>query len=122
MCRTGSEGAAEGALEVARFRFEHRSEVTLQRAAQVPLIAVTGDEAGLGQAAECVGHGWPLSTHQAPQEMMSQRKGKPDASGLHPTPARGEVPEQEREPDVEAGLRRDRPLYVQVPIAARHPA
>ena len=45
---------------------------------------------------------------------MGERQRQADAARLDLAPARGEVPQQQREAHLEARLRRDRPLDVEV--------
>ena len=99
-------------------RLDDPLQLLLDVPVQVPLVAVTGDEARTGESRERVRDRRPLGAHQPPEQLMGQRQRQPDPARLDPPPARGEMPQQQREPHVEPRLRSDRALHVEVVRAA----
>ena len=58
--------------------------------------------------------GRSLGTDEPPEQAVRQRERETDSARLDVAPTSGEMPEEQREPDLEARLRRDRALDVQV--------
>ena len=59
-------------------------------------------------------YGWPFGAHQPAEQLVGQRQRQPDSARLDLAPARGEVPQEQRQAHVEPRLRRDRALDVEV--------
>ena len=71
---------------------------------------------------EGVRHRRALGADQPTQQLMGERQRQADAARLDPAPARGQMPEQQRQAHVETRLAGDRPLHVEVAGPALGPA
>ncbi len=80
----------------------------------MPLVAVAGDQPGLREPRQRVRDRRPLGADQPAEQLVGERQREADAAGLDPAPAPGQVPEQQRQADLEARLRGDRALHVEV--------
>ena len=74
----------------------------------------TGHEAGLREALERVGDRRPLGRNELSQQTVGERQRQPDPGGLHPTPARRQMPQEQYQADLEPGLRGDRAEHVEL--------
>ena len=117
--RPRSADGGDELLDAADVGLDHRGELLLEAAVQVPLVAVPGDQAGLGEPRQRVRDRRPLGADEPAEQLMGERQRQPDAAGLDLAPARGEVPQQQRQANLEARLGGDRALDVEV---ARAPA
>ena len=73
------------------------------------------------QPRQGVGDRWPLRADEPSEQPVRERQRETDASGLDPPPAAGQVPEQQRDPHLQARLRGDRALDVEVGRARAGP-
>ena len=88
--------------------------MAVERPVQVPLVRVPGDEAGRRQAREGVGHRRPLGADETAEQPVGEGQRDADATRLDPAPAPGEVPQEQRQAYLEAGLARDRALHAEI--------
>ena len=72
------------------------------------------DELGLREARQRVRDRGPLGADEPAEQAVRERQREPDAAGLDAPPAPGQVPEQQRQAHLEARLRGDRALHVEV--------
>ena len=91
------------------------------RAVQVPFVGAAGDEPGLGQASQRVRHRRALGSDELAEQAMGERQRDADAARLDLPPARGEVPEQQRQAHLQPRLAGDRALDVEVARRACRP-
>ena len=107
--------ASAGTLVAAGARpVGERGEVLVGSAVQMQRAVAARDQPGLREPREGVRDRRPLRADEPPEQAMRERQREADAAGLDPPPAPGQVPEQQRQPDLEARLRGDRALDVEV--------
>ena len=94
----------------------------LGRAVQVPVARRAGYEPGIGQAVQRVRDRRTLGGHELPEQPMGERQRQADPGGLDATPARGEMPEEQIETDLEAGVAGDGTHRVDIGSAPGRPA
>lgn len=82
--------------------------MTLEAPVEVQVDRRPGDQSGLRQPFQRVGDGGPLGGDEVTEQTMRERKTEADPGRLDPSPAGGEVPEQEDQTNLEARLAADR--------------
>ena len=112
--RAPRQGDVRQVLRCARRRLDHRCQLSLDVAVQVPFVAVAGDEARPGEPGERVRDRRALGAHQPAEQLVGEWQRQPDPTRLDPSPPRCQVPQHQRQPHLEPRLRGDRPLHVEV--------
>ena len=84
------------------------------RAVQVQRAVTARDELGLREPRQRVRDRRPLGADEPAEQAVREREREADAAGLDAPPAPGQVPEQQRQPHLEARLRGDRALDVEI--------
>ncbi len=95
-------------------RWASATRCSLGGAVQVQRAVAARDEPGLGEPRQGVRDRRSLGADEPAEQPVRERERETDAAGLDPAPAPGQVPEQQREPHLEARLRGDRALDVEV--------
>jgi len=93
----------------------------LDPAVQVPVPRGAGDQPRVGKAGQGMRDRRPFRGGEPPEQRVRQRQRELDAARLDTSPAGGQVPEQQREANLEARLRGDGPLDVEIASAPRGP-
>ena len=96
-------------------------QIARRLAGQHPGLAVGPDQPAPGQLGQGGGHGRPARGDQIGQHGVGQAQSQHGAVAAHPAPARGQVPEQHVQPDVDPGLVDDRHVDRQVLGALERP-
>lgn len=89
-------------------------DLLLQGAVQMEVVRRTGHETGLGQPLEGVRDRRSLGRDQLPEQTVGQRQRQPDPARLHPSPAVGQMPQEQDESNLEARLGGDRSEHVEL--------
>lgn len=97
-----------------RRAFGQTLEVLLEAAVQMPVSGAAGHQPTPSESREGMRYRGALGAHDLTQQSMSQWQRQADAGGLDTPPTSRQVPEQERQADLEPRLTRDRSQDVDV--------
>ncbi len=110
----GPSWMRHGPLGQRRLALGQRLELVLEGAVQMKVVGRAGHEAGLREPLQRVRDRRPLGRDQLAEQAMGERQRQPDAGRLDPSPAGGQVPQQQDQANLEPRLGGDRPQDVEL--------